>query len=130
MKIILTCLISLMFCFKANSQLDCDCYERLKNLSEYANAIEDYPEANKLLLKALSYKNQNNWDRLDYKALAVSFSKIKDYKNCEKYLSEAIATGYSIASIKKLKDLVLFKQTSYWNQFLLKSDNLKKSIPI
>lgn len=127
MKIILIYLM--LFCVSINlySQSDCDCYERLVNLSSYFDAIGNYSKANKSLIQALSYKDEKKWDKLDYRRIGLSFAKTKNYNKTEKYLSKAIATGYSINSIKKIKDLDLFKQSKYWNQLISKSDSLKKN---
>ncbi len=120
-------LILLLFSsLEIKAQTNCDCYERLENLSDYYSSIGDYEKSLEVFEQALQYKEELDWHNWDYRQLGVKNIQAGNYDRGEKALAKALSMGYDLDYLKGNAVLEKFRESEYWKRILNNMDNYRK----
>ena len=109
----------------SQTNYDCNCYDRLINLSSYYEAKRDYKEAVNVYELGLEYKEKEKWVNYEYYKLGDLYNLIGDQEKAVAYFGEALKMGYDIEYMEYEKYDAL-KLTNEWKGMVSNLDSLKR----
>jgi len=109
----------------SQSTIDCDCHNRLTNLSAYYEKEGEIEKAIEVFEKGMNFKAIKKWNNYEYFKLGELYTLKGDFQNACKYLEEALTRGFDIEYLgyEKYDEL---KKSPYWQNVLDRTDSLKR----
>jgi len=127
MRYLLIFLLTIIFLPESIGQdsLNCDCYDRLTNLSEYYEQKGDIEKAIEVYEKGMKFKKETKWIPYEYFKLGELHTLNGNFKSACKYLEEALKMGFDIEYLDYEKFDSL-KKSPNWAEMVLTIDSLKR----
>jgi len=110
---------------RAQTQSNCDCYDRLTNLSRYYEEYGDTESALKAYSKGLNFKPKAKWSPYEYYRFGELHAIDGDIQSATHYLAEAFRRGFDTSYFSyEVFDEV--RESQGWHQVAQNLDSMKR----
>jgi tetratricopeptide (TPR) repeat protein len=104
---------------------NCDCYDRLLNLSEYFEQAGKLDKALEVFKAGLSYKEKGKWTSYEYYKVGELHALNDEFEEACVFLGKAYAMGFDM-SYSRLTDHDQLIKSKYWEEMMEVRDSLKR----
>jgi len=109
----------------AQISYDCDCYDRLTNLSLFYEQKGEIEKAIEVFEKGMNYKEKIKWNPYEYFRLGELYAKDGNIiKSCS-YLEEALKRGFDIEYLD-YEEFDKIRSSQNWKSLITRIDSLKR----
>ena len=112
---------------KLNAQTpsDCNCHDKLYNLSDYYESKGNIEKAIEIFKNSLKFKPKAKWQSNDYYRLGDLYAVLGDFKQSSKHFKNALTMGHDEAYLTYQKFDKL-KESPYWIKVQSELDRAKR----